>query len=51
MTKKYTIEVYATHKLQVWGESELEAIEKAQTEVFEEIKYERGDLITGYKVI
>lgn len=49
--KKYQVEVLATHRVEVWADDEDDAKEKGQSQVFEEnINYERGDLLTGYKV-
>ena len=49
--KKFKVEIMVTHIEYVWAENETEAKEKAETKVFEEkVNYEKGELITGYKV-
>lgn len=52
MEKEYSFEIMVTHKVKVWAENEEEAKDKAQSCVFEEnVNYDRGDLITGYRCV
>ncbi len=52
MQKEYTIEIHVSFPVTVWADDEQDAIQRAQSEVFEQkVNHGAGDLIRGYKII
>jgi len=51
MEEKYIVDIYTSHRVEVWADDKNEARKKADEEVLKRhVNYARGDMVIGYKI-